>query len=505
MRKIILIVFLLIQVLVSAQNKKVPLPISIDSLRILKNAVEANPDSIRIHQSYIKAVGINNSDLPVQYETWSKQFPRSAVVPFAIGDAYYNVESPKAKPWLLKALYINPKFAKAYFDLWIDGERWGDFVGSRKYLRKALESDPQNPDYTFYYGNTFKETDPERYKREMWALPKNFPKSERGAQALYWLGLYVTDYDEKIKVYSQLKKNYPPEKSGWSSSGMYNFFYTYLERDPAKALEVANSIIAISTTENDKKSWGDRAKVAQDLIKIKSLLAERKATAALGIAEAINPERRSPAADQIILLKSEIYDITGNTKLAYEKLVGYYALNPGDQVKEALLKYGKKLGKNNNGAFADIWKIRDSTAVQATPFSLEQYLKVGKASLSDFKGKVILLTYWFPGCGPCRGEFPYFEQVIRKFSKEKVVYLGINIESSQDEYVVPFIKSSGYSFIPLKGENDKQGNLSARGAPTNYLIDQEGRIIFKNFRTDRHNVRSLELMISEVIDKGKFR
>ena len=117
MRKILLIVFLLIQVLVSAQNKKVPTPISIDSLLILKNAVEANPDSIRIHQSYIKAVGINSSSLPVQYETWSKQFPRSAIVPFAIGDAYYNAESPKAKPWLLKACILIqnlPKLTSIY-------------------------------------------------------------------------------------------------------------------------------------------------------------------------------------------------------------------------------------------------------------------------------------------------------------------------------------------------------------------------------------------------------
>jgi hypothetical protein len=65
------------------------------------------------------------------------------------------------------------------------------------------------------------------------------------------------------------------------------------------------------------------------------------------------------------------------------------------------------------------------------------------------------------------------------------------------------MKSSGYSFIPLKDEEDKRGNLVAPGAPTNYLIDGSGRIIFKNFRTDSDNERVLELMISETIERGK--
>ena len=127
----------------------------------------------------------------------------------------------------------------------------------------------------------------------------------------------------------------------------------------------------------------------------------------------------------------------------------------------------------------------------------------GKTSLADFKGKIVLLTYWFPGCGPCRGEFPYFENVIKKFSKDKVSYIGINIVKEQDEYVVPFMKASTYSFTPLKGENDKQGNLVAVGAPTNYLLDQDGRIMYKNFRVDGSNEEMLELMISELMNRNK--
>ena len=72
----------------------------------------------------------------------------------------------------------------------------------------------------------------------------------------------------------------------------------------------------------------------------------------------------------------------------------------------------------------------------------------------------------------------------------------------QDPYVVPFMKQSGYSFTPVRDEPEKRGNLPARGAPTNYLIDKKGNIIFANFRTDRDNERTLELMIRELLEKS---
>jgi len=113
---------------------------------------------------------------------------------------------------------------------------------------------------------------------------------------------------------------------------------------------------------------------------------------------------------------------------------------------------------------------------------------------------VVLLTYWFPGCGPCRVEFPHFEAVLKKFKTSDIAYLGLNLEPSQDEAVLPFLKESGYTFTALHdawGRN--KGNLPANGAPTNYLIDRKGRIIFSNFRIDTENEKTLELMIKEML------
>ncbi|OFY44377.1 MAG: hypothetical protein A2X18_01875 [Bacteroidetes bacterium GWF2_40_14] len=507
MKKIFIILMLLVHVAASGQGlqKRAKAPVNADTLAKLKSYVIANPNDLAGHEKFIKYIGADSPEIAAQYEVWVKQFPKSSIVPYALGKAYAGMESPKARPWLLKAVAIDPKMAKAYSDLWIDGERWGDFAAAREYLKKAMEAEPTSPDYAFYYRSGLKDSDPEGYRNGMYEMTRLFPTSERGAQSLYWLGLFVKDNNEKLAIYTQLKNQYPPEKFNWSSSGMYDFYYLYLHTTPEKAVELAQYMATVATRENDKKSWSNRVKLAQDLILVKSLMAQNKNAEAQTVVEAITLERRSAATDMINLLKAELSDITGNTAAAYKKLIYSYAAAPADDIYKTMEKYGKKLGKTKSDLFADIWKIRDSVAVPATPFSLEQYIKQGKASLSDFKGKVILLTYWFPGCGPCRGEFPNFENVVRKFTKEQLVYIGINIAAEQDEYVVPFMKSSGYSFIPLKDEEEKRGNLVAPGAPTNYLLDQNGRIIFKNFRTDDNNERVLEIMIEEILERGKIK
>lgn len=505
MKQIIVVLLTIMSIVVFGQDpaKQKNKTINQDTLATYRFSVEANPNDLSLHKKFIKYLGISSEEIEIQYLNWCLKFPKSANVPFSIGEAYANMESPKAKPWLLKASEIDPKMAQAWFLLWIDGERWGDFSASREFLKRAMEAEPKNPDYAFYYRSSFKSSDPKKYRQGMSEMPQLFPASERGAQSLYWLGLFVKDSSERLEIYSQLRKNYPPEKSNWSSSGMYDFYYLYLQLDPLKAIELANAMDSITTQENEKKNWILRTKLAKDIVVINSLMANNKIKEAKDLAENVVLERRSKAADRLNLLRAQLTDLSGKTQDAYGRLIKYYAVSPGDEVMEALNGYAKKIGKNRSDIYKDIWKIRDSTAVQATNFSLGQYFVPDSASLSDFKGKVVLLTYWFPGCGPCRGEFPNFENVIRKFSKEQVAYIGINIQADQDVFVVPFMKSSGYSFIPLKGVKEKQGNLVAIGAPTNYLMDQNGRIIFKNFRVDNNNERVLEIMIEEMLERGK--
>lgn len=483
---------------------------SVANINKIRQSVEANPNDLSAHEAFLKASGFSkwgaaeNPDFIRQYEDWMKQFPNAATVPYALGHAFASRESPKAKTYLLRAVAIDPKFDKAYFDLWLDAERWGDQKAAEEYLLKAKNANPKSADYAFYYAGLFDGSDFEKYKKLSLQVAKDFPKTERGAQALYWLGSRTNDRKAKIPFYEQLKADFPPDQYNWSTSGMSSYFDLLLEDDPQQALALAQYMLDLkSKDERSAKTWQANIDLAKNITETQVLLKAGKATDALALSEKLVMPRYTSAKEYLQLFKSSVLDAAGKTDEAYKNLLFAFVKEPTAKLNAQLTSYGNKMGKNKQAVEKDVWHTRDTAARQAPNFSLENYYTKAPSSLSDYKGKVVLLTYWFPGCGPCRGEFPHFENVIKKFKGKDFVYLGINIVEDQDEYVLPFMKSTGYTFIPLRDTKEwKKGPLDNRNAaPVNFLIDGNGKIIFANFRTDGNNETTLEMMIASMLER----
>lgn len=466
----------------------------------LKKAVEKDFRNAQAHKDYIYAAGVESPDVKKQYDAWIKSHPKSVEIVFAYAQALYDKELPAAKPYLEKVVQLDPKNGKAYQMLWIDAERWGDFAGGREYLRKATVADPQSADYAFYYASSHEDVDSAKHHDLMLSMPDRYPGTERGAQALYWLAQRSLNPVVKEQVWEKARKQFDPGKFSWASGAMSSYFSYLLPKDPQRAQQLANELLQNDSL-RENKNWLQNRSVAEKVLAGRVLLAKKMP------AEAIEMFNTAPkirySSSQLVLLKeiARANDAMGNAAGAYDSLLKNYAVEPTDEIYALMTQYAGKLGKNNDAIQADVWKVRQSTAKPATPFSLDNYMTAGKTSLPDLKGKVVLVTYWFPGCGPCRGEFPHFEAVVRKYGKDKLAYIGINVAHEQDPYVVPFLQQSGYSFTPVRDEPEKRGNLIARGAPTNYLLDKDGNIVFSNFRTDEHNHRTLELMINELLDK----
>ncbi len=466
-------------------------------LEELQKKVEASPDSLNYHKEYIKAMGIKNPDLVAQYEQWMKKFPRNGNIPFALGSNLADHESPEAKPWLLKAVERNPRLAEAYMDLSIDAERWGDQAASREYMGKANAAEPSNPSYAFYYAMDFEHVDPAKWRTMLYDLAKRFPDHERGAQGLYWLAARSTDPKEKVTVYEKLRQLYPPQKFNWSNSGMSGLFDIYLESDPQKARALAQSM-------GNSSGWPSKDTLALNIQNVRKLMAEQKFAEASVLLNTVRLPRYSGSIELVALLKAEAAAGLGNPAMAYDSLVALHAKKPSDALYTALKKYGGKIGKGNPQIDNDTWSLREKASAPAPAFNLGLYTSDGTASLEDYKGKVVLLTFWFPGCGPCRGEFPHFENVLKKFKGQDVVYLAVNGVPEQDDYVLPFLKGTKYTFTPLRATGEwAEKTYKVRGFPTNFIIDKQGRIIFSNFMIHSTELeRMLELMLGSVLAKS---
>jgi thiol-disulfide isomerase/thioredoxin len=466
----------------------------------LKEAVEANPDSLSAHKAYIKAMGVafdkmTNPELIAQYKKWMEKYPGNINFPFAIGEALWGGELPQAKEYLLKVVQMDPKNATAWYYLSIDADRWGQQDLSKEYMHNASLADPSNAGYAFYYLDSMSDEAPAVFSQKVFDFAKRFPDSERGAQALYWLAARSLSNDDKIKYFEDLRKLYPPAKFDWSAGGMSSLWAAYIEVDPVKALSLANEV------GTDDKNWKAIKAFTQDILQERKLVEDHKYSDAAVLLAQTKLPRYLGVDDFFYTEEASVLDKAGNTSAAYDSLIVVFAKKPTVKLKVAIVGFGNKMGKDKAKVEADIWKQIDVVAKFATPFTLKNYLTPGSTSLSDYTGKVVLLTYWFPGCGPCRGEFPHFENVVKKYKSQDLAFVGINIVPDQNEYVVPFMKSSGYSFTPLQElDGRKKGNLdNHNAAPSNYLIDKQGRVVFIDFRINGNNEDDLEMMINMLL------
>jgi cytochrome c biogenesis protein CcmG/thiol:disulfide interchange protein DsbE len=98
------------------------------------------------------------------------------------------------------------------------------------------------------------------------------------------------------------------------------------------------------------------------------------------------------------------------------------------------------------------------------------------ASLSDLRGKVVLLNLWASWCGPCKDEAPVLERIWNRYKDRGVVVLGIDIQDLTAD-ALAFIEEYGLTYPSLRdGSDDSKTSLEATGVPETYLIDRKGRI-----------------------------
>ena len=101
-------------------------------------------------------------------------------------------------------------------------------------------------------------------------------------------------------------------------------------------------------------------------------------------------------------------------------------------------------------------------------------------SLSDFKGKVVVIDFWATWCPPCRKGIPDLISLQKEY-KDKVAVIGISLDRENTKAGVPdFVNKMGINY-PVVYFNDKViidfGGVSA--IPTTFIIDQKGNIVKK--------------------------
>lgn len=100
-----------------------------------------------------------------------------------------------------------------------------------------------------------------------------------------------------------------------------------------------------------------------------------------------------------------------------------------------------------------------------------------RVSLSQFRGRAVLVNFWATWCAPCRQEIPLLEDFERAYGSRGLVVLGLAVDDSGWSVVRPFVEALKINY-PVMLANSKITGLfgGLKAVPMTFIIDKQGRI-----------------------------
>lgn len=367
-----------------------------DAAAAFRKAIEADRDFVDAHQRYIDMTRRQETQsrtpsvpsLQQVYEGWARDEPRRAVHQWALG--YLSPEPDAADVFFKKAIAIDPAFARAYFELARTADLRGDWAAQREYLKKAVDSNPGDPRYLMRYAIAYRNSEPARFRDLAQQVVDTFPTTPYAAEALYHLASSSSN-PERRGYFDRLRANYPADRFSYSASAMYALYGELT--NPADALALAREMAAALPA---NKTWLARVAFQEAMTRAQALVAGKQFSEALALLD----KTQRPSGNHGMtwtLLKAEAAAGAGHKDQAYATLLDTAAALPDPRVEAALARYGSELSKSAPEVDADLWRVRDAKAKDATPFELASSRGGAPVTLAGYRGQLVLLAFWFPG------------------------------------------------------------------------------------------------------------
>ena len=101
-------------------------------------------------------------------------------------------------------------------------------------------------------------------------------------------------------------------------------------------------------------------------------------------------------------------------------------------------------------------------------------------SLSEARGKIVLLNFWATWCAPCRAEIPDLIKLQKKY-EGKLQIIGLSDDTGSADSVRDFVKKAGMNYPIAFASPELEAKFGGvMGLPTSFLIDPDGRVVQKH-------------------------
>jgi thiol-disulfide isomerase/thioredoxin len=143
----------------------------------------------------------------------------------------------------------------------------------------------------------------------------------------------------------------------------------------------------------------------------------------------------------------------------------------------------------------------------------KEWIEQQPVKLTDLRGKVVLLDFWAPWCGPCRYTLPNFARWQTAYKSKGLVILGVTKYYGHGDgrrlnpaeelvYLRDFRKRNSlpYGFV-VSDSNVDEFNYGVFSIPTSFLIDRKGVVRYISLGADEEEIAVLGELIKKLLDE----
>ena len=129
-------------------------------------------------------------------------------------------------------------------------------------------------------------------------------------------------------------------------------------------------------------------------------------------------------------------------------------------------------------------------------------LKGDTISLSDFRGKVVLVDFFYRKCAPCNAAMPVLQRLHEKYKGQGLVVIGIDpIDDPVKDNMADFLAKRGIDYTVVFSSRNLPQEYHVTGYPTLFFINEKGKIEKNHEGFSQTMEQELEEQIQKMLKK----